>query len=103
MNFKKLLGLALVSALALTGCKEEKAATTAPADPAKPAAPLKVGVMTGPEAQMTEVAVKIAKEKYGLDVELVQFTEYTQPNAALHAKDLDANAFQTVPYLEQES
>lgn len=103
MNFKKLLGLALVSALALTGCKEEKAATTAPAEPAKPAAPLKVGVMTGPEAQMTEVAVKIAKEKYGLDVELVQFTEYTQPNAALHAKDLDANAFQTVPYLEQES
>lgn len=103
MNFKKLLGLALVSALALTGCKEEKAATAAPAEPAKPAAPLKVGVMTGPEAQMTEVAVKIAKEKYGLDVELVQFTEYTQPNAALHAKDLDANAFQTVPYLEQES
>lgn len=103
MIFKKLLGLALVSALALTGCKEEKAATTAPAEPAKPAAPLKVGVMTGPEAQMTEVAVKIAKEKYGLDVELVQFTEYTQPNAALHAKDLDANAFQTVPYLEQES
>lgn len=103
MNFKKLLGLALVSAVALTGCKEEKATTTAPAEPAKPAAPLKVGVMTGPEAQMTEVAVKIAKEKYGLDVELVQFTEYTQPNAALHAKDLDANAFQTVPYLEQES
>lgn len=103
MTFKKLLGLALVSALALTGCKEEKATTVAPAEPTKPATPLKVGVMTGPEAQMTEVAVKIAKEKYGLDVELVQFTEYTQPNAALHAKDLDANAFQTVPYLEQES
>ncbi|AUI66062.1 MULTISPECIES: MetQ/NlpA family ABC transporter substrate-binding protein [Glaesserella] len=103
MNFKKLLGLALVSALALTGCKEEKAATAAPTEPAKPVAPLKIGVMTGPEAQMTEVAVKIAKEKYGLDVQLVQFTEYTQPNAALHAKDLDANAFQTVPYLEQES
>ncbi|MGX2955972.1 MetQ/NlpA family ABC transporter substrate-binding protein [Ursidibacter sp. B-7004-1] len=97
MNFKKLLGLALVSALALTGCKEEKKVE------APKAQPLKIGVMTGPEAQMTEVAVKIAKEKYGLDVELVQFTEYTQPNAALHAKDLDANAFQTVPYLEQES
>ncbi|MDY5106985.1 MAG: MetQ/NlpA family lipoprotein [Actinobacillus minor] len=96
MNFKKILGIALISALALTGCKEEKAATAAPAKP------LKMGVMTGPEAQMTEVAVKIAKEKYGLDVELVQFTEYTQPNAALQAGDLDANAFQTVPYLEQE-
>ena len=95
MKLTKLLGVGLVSALALTGCKEEKASEAQK--------PLKVGVMTGPEAQMTEVAVKIAKEKYGLDVELVQFTEYTQPNAALHAKDLDANAFQTVPYLEQES
>lgn len=97
MNFKKLLGLVAVSAFVLAGCKEEKKAETAPQQP------LKLGVMTGPEAQMTEVAVKIAKEKYGLDVQLVQFTEYTQPNAALHAKDLDANAFQTVPYLEQES
>lgn len=101
MNFKKLLGVALVSALALTACKDEKAQATTTAK-AETTAPLKVGVMTGPEAQMTEVAVKIAKEKYGLDVELVQFTEYTQPNAALHSKDLDANAFQTVPYLEQE-
>lgn len=103
MNFKKLLGVALVSALALTACKEEKAQAVAESAKAEKQAPLKVGVMTGPEAQMTEVAVKIAKEKYGLEVELVQFTEYTQPNAALHAKDLDANAFQTVPYLEQES
>ncbi|MFA9499510.1 MetQ/NlpA family lipoprotein [Mannheimia sp. E30BD] len=101
MNFKKLLGVALVSALTLTACKDDKAQTAATAK-AEKQAPLKVGVMTGPEAQMTEVAVKIAKEKYGLEVELVQFTEYTQPNAALHAKDLDANAFQTVPYMEQE-
>ncbi|QLB14310.1 DL-methionine transporter substrate-binding subunit [Mannheimia granulomatis] len=102
MNFKKLLSVALVSALALTACKEEKTQTVAEPAKVEKQSPLKVGVMTGPEAQMTEVAVKIAKEKYGLDVELVQFTEYTQPNAALHAKDLDANAFQTVPYMEQE-
>ncbi|MDD0823229.1 MetQ/NlpA family lipoprotein [Mannheimia sp. AT1] len=102
MNFKKLLSVALVSALALTACKDEKAQAAAEPAKAEKQAPLKVGVMTGPEAQMTEVAVKIAKEKYNLDVQLVQFTEYTQPNAALHAKDLDANAFQTVPYMEQE-
>lgn len=97
MKLKQLLGLAIISALTLTGCNEEKKAAAAPEKP------LKVGVMTGPEAQMTEVATKIAKEKYSLDVELVQFTDYTQPNAALNSKDLDANAFQTVPYLEQES
>ena len=74
MKLTKLLGVVLVSVLALTACKEETTAAQVP---------LKVGVMTGPEAQMTEVAVKVAKEKYGLDVQLVQFTEYTQPNAAL--------------------
>lgn len=102
MNFRKLLGVVLASALALTACKEEKAQVSTESVKTENNAPLKVGVMTGPEAQMTEVAVKIAKEKYNLDVQLVQFTEYTQPNAALHAKDLDANAFQTVPYMEQE-
>ncbi|OOH89749.1 methionine ABC transporter substrate-binding protein MetQ [Pasteurellaceae bacterium 15-036681] len=98
MNIKKLLGIALFSAIALTACKEDNKENAIASTK-----PLKVGVMTGPEAQMTEVAVKIAKEQYGLDVQLVQFTEYTQPNDSLWRKDLDANAFQTVPYLEQES
>lgn len=99
MNFKKLLGLALVSALALTGCNEEKKAES----PKQEARQLKIGVMQGPEAQVAEVAVKVAKEKYGLDVKLVEFSEYTQPNDSLWRKDLDANAFQTKPYMDQES
>lgn len=104
MNFKKILGLALVSAVALTGCKEEKKAEAAPAEPAKQEArTLKIGVMQGPEAQVAEVAAKIAKEKYGLNVQLVEFSEYTQPNRALWNKELDANAFQTKPYMDQES
>lgn len=104
MSFKKLLGLAVVSALALTGCKEEKKAETAPAAPAKQETrQIKIGVMQGPEAQVAEVAARIAKEKYGLDVKLVEFSEYTQPNDALWRKDLDANAFQTKPYMDQES
>ncbi len=34
---------------------------------------VKVGVMAGAEAQVAEVAAKVAKEQYGLDVELVTF------------------------------
>ncbi|QIW16099.1 DL-methionine transporter substrate-binding subunit [Pasteurellaceae bacterium RH1A] len=87
---KKLLAVgALAATLALTGCNEKKEA-------------LKIGVMTGPEHQIAEVAAKIAKDKYGLDVKLIEFTDYTQPNKALSLGDLDANAFQTVPYIEQE-
>lgn len=96
MNFKKILGVALVSVLALTGCKEEKQANNE-------SRTLKVGVMQGPEAQVAEVAAKIAKEKYGLNVKLIEFSEYTQPNDALWRKDIDANAFQTKPYMDQES
>ncbi|WGE74556.1 MetQ/NlpA family ABC transporter substrate-binding protein [Actinobacillus equuli] len=98
MNIKKLFGLAVVSALTLTGCKEEKAADTAKVE----ARTLTVGVMQGPEAQVNEVAARIAKEKYNLDVKLVEFSEYTQPNYALSHGDLDVNAFQSVPFFERE-
>ncbi|MDO9926728.1 MetQ/NlpA family lipoprotein [Glaesserella parasuis] len=105
MNFKKLLGLAVVSALALTGCKEEKKAeapATAPA-PAAQAQKIKVGVMSGPEHTVAEKAAQIAKEKYGLEVEFVLFNDYALPNTAVSKGDLDANAFQHKPYLDKDS
>ncbi|STV96029.1 methionine ABC transporter substrate-binding protein [Klebsiella michiganensis] len=43
---------------------------------------------------MREVAQKVAKEKYGLDVELVTFNDYVLPNEALSKGDIDVNAFQ---------
>lgn len=102
MSFKKLLGVALVSTLALTACKEEKKA-----EAAAPAAPqaqkIKVGVMAGPEHNVAEVAAKIAKEKYNLDVEFVLFNDYALPNTATSTGDLDANAFQHKPYLDKDS
>ncbi|MDP0255918.1 MetQ/NlpA family lipoprotein [Glaesserella parasuis] len=105
MNFKKLLGLAVVSALALTGCKEEKKAeapSVAPA-PAAQAQKIKVGVMSGPEHTVAEKAAQIAKEKYGLEVEFVLFNDYALPNTAVSKGDLDANAFQHKPYLDKDS
>ncbi|MGX2949493.1 MetQ/NlpA family lipoprotein [Ursidibacter sp. B-7004-1] len=101
MNFKKLLGLAVVSALALTGCKEDKKADVAPA-PAPQAQKIKVGVMSGPEHTVAEVAAKVAKDKYGLDVEFVLFNDYALPNTATSKGDLDANAFQHKPYLDKD-
>ncbi len=42
------------------------------------------------------------KDKYGLDVELVTFNDYVLPNEALSKGDIDANAFQHKPYLDQQ-
>src|SRR5690606_8059695 len=64
---------------------------------------LRVGVQVGPEYKLAEAAQKVAKEKYGLEVELVSFNDYVMPNEALHQKDIDVNVFQTRPYLEEQS
>ncbi len=61
--------------------------------------PLKIGVTAGPHAQIMEVVKKIA-EKDGLKIQVVEFSDYVQPNAALAAGDLDANSFQHQPYLD---
>lgn len=64
---------------------------------------IKVGVESGPEYSLAEAAQKVAKEKYGLEVELVQFNDYVMPNEALHQKDIDVNVFQNKPYLDVQA
>jgi D-methionine transport system substrate-binding protein len=64
---------------------------------------IKVGVVSGPEYAVAEAAQRVAKEKYGLTVELVSFNDYIMPNTALFQKDIDANVFQTKPFLEEQS
>ena len=40
-------------------------------------------------------------EKEGIELKVVEFTDYVKPNMALNDKELDANFFQHVPYLEK--
>lgn len=63
--------------------------------------PLKIGVTAGPHAQIFEVVKKVA-ERDGLKIQVVEFSDYVQPNAALAAGDLDANSYQHKPYLDQQ-
>ena len=62
---------------------------------------IKVGVTAGPHAQILE-QVKKAAAKDGLTIQVVEFSDYVQPNAALAAGDLDANSYQHKPYLDQQ-
>ncbi|MDG3087396.1 MetQ/NlpA family lipoprotein [Vibrio hannami] len=92
-SLKNVLAIAAAaSALVLAGCGEKEVDTSK----------VKVGVMAGAEAQVAEVAAKIAKDKYNLDVELVTFTDYVTPNAATDDGSVDINAFQHKPYLDQQ-
>ena len=63
--------------------------------------PLKVGVTGGPHAQIFEVVKKVA-ERDGLKIQIVEFSDYVQPNAALASGDLDLNSYQHLPYLQQQ-
>ncbi|WP_251978276.1 MetQ/NlpA family ABC transporter substrate-binding protein [Salinicola avicenniae] len=61
---------------------------------------IKVGTMAGPETDVMQVAKQVAQERFGLDVEIVEFTDYVTPNAALADGSLDANAYQHEPYMQ---
>lgn len=61
-----------------------------------------VGTISGPETQLMEVAKKIALKRYGLHVHIVTFSDYNVPNQALSQGDIDANAFQHIPYLKAQ-
>lgn len=63
--------------------------------------PLKVGVTAGPHAQILEVVRKVA-ERDGVKIQIVEFNDYVQPNAALAAGELDANSYQHQPYLDNQ-
>lgn len=65
------------------------------------ARPLRVGVTNGVHAQVFEkVSEVLARD--GFITRAVEFGDFIQPNAALAAGDLDANAYQHLPFLEAQ-
>jgi len=62
---------------------------------------IRIGVTPGPHAQILE-AVKPIAAKAGLDLKIIEFTDYVVPNEALNAGELDANSFQNQPYLDTQ-
>jgi len=62
---------------------------------------IKVGVTAGPHAQLMEQVKKVAAQD-GLTIQVLEFSDYVQPNAALAAGDLDANSYQHRPYLDAQ-
>ncbi|MDP9898796.1 MetQ/NlpA family ABC transporter substrate-binding protein [Variovorax ginsengisoli] len=62
---------------------------------------IKVGVSVGNGEQIFEVVKKVAARD-GLNVQVIVFNDYQLPNAALASGDLDANAFQHQPFLDNQ-
>jgi len=68
---------------------------------AQSAQTIRVGVTPGPHAQILEAVKPIAAKK-GIEIKIVEFSDYVVPNAALAAGELEANSFQHKPYLDNQ-
>jgi D-methionine transport system substrate-binding protein len=62
---------------------------------------VKVGI-SGGDGEVIWARVKEIAKRQDLGVELIVFNDYLLPNAALDGGDLDANAFQHKPFLENQ-
>lgn len=62
---------------------------------------IRVGIMSAEDEDVWAVVAKQAAAQ-GLTLKLVTFNDYTQPNEALEHGELDANAFQHKPYLDNQ-
>lgn len=85
---KKFL-LVLVVSLLVSGCAGESRPNT-----------LKVGATQVPHAEILEFVKPLLKEE-GIDLEIIVYDDYIQPNLNLRDDELDANFFQHYPYLER--
>lgn len=91
--------LAIILVFALTACGSSS--STDKSKGSKGVTKLVVGASPVPHAEILEQAKPILKKK-GIDLQIVKFQDFIVPNKVLASKELDANYFQTIPYLESQ-
>ena len=90
--------LLVVFAAGCGGGDKKPASSGAPASSGGAKVTLKVGASPVPHAEMLE-QIKPVLAKQNIELKIVEFSDYIQPNMALGDKELDANFFQHEPYL----
>ncbi|WP_283606705.1 MetQ/NlpA family ABC transporter substrate-binding protein [Faecalispora anaeroviscerum] len=103
---KKILSVLLVAALsvsALAGCSNGSSASSAAAASESTSSTaalqtIKIGASPTPHADILKKANELLKAK-GYQLDIQEFNDYVQPNLALENKELDANYFQHITYL----
>ena len=90
-KFSKLIGLIGVLAFTIAGCASGSAKDTKEET-------VKLGVVGTKNDEWESVKDRLKKKN--IDLQLVEFTDYTQPNAALAEKEIDLNAFQHQIFLD---
>ncbi len=104
-NWRVLAVAGAAAALALAGCSSgetKQSEDVVEEGAAGDVVTLRVGASPSPHGRVLEYISENLAEEEGLNIEVVEFTDYILPNEALASGDLDANFFQTVPYLDDQ-
>ena len=93
------LALTLAMVVSLAACSGTSAAPSASPTASSEPVTLKVGAPPTPHAQILQQVVPILA-KQGINLEIVEYTDYVIPNTAVEEGENDANYFQHQPYLD---
>ena len=98
-RFLAAIGLAAVASLGLAACGGSGSSSDASGS-SSDVVTLTVGATPSPHAKILTYINDNLAEAEGIKLNIVEYTDYVQPNTALNDGELDANFYQTVPYLE---
>jgi D-methionine transport system substrate-binding protein len=105
MKTLRYIVITIIAALTLAACGGNAPATTGNDSTAaandSASGPLRVGATPVPHAEILQFVKDNLAGEAGLELEIVNFTDYVQPNIALNDGQIDANFFQHVPYMEE--
>ena len=96
-----ILAAAMFAVGALAGCGSDNASSDKSSSSSSgEKVVLKVGATAVPHAEILE-QIKPELVKENIDLQIVEFNDYVQPNLTLNDGELDANFFQHKPYLDE--
>lgn len=104
---RSIAAVAAALALALAGCSSgNKDQSAEPTDETATSGEgevvtLRVGASPSPHANVLQFVQDNLAEANGLNLDIIEYTDYIEPNKQLQAGNLDANWFQHIPYLEE--
>lgn len=85
-----IMGMAL-----FTGCGADEKQNAATSEV------LRVGVTAGPHAEIMDEVKKVAAKR-GMKIEVIEFSDFVQPNMALDNKEIEINVYQHEPFLKHQ-
>ena len=94
------LALAAVASLGLAACGGSGSTSSDASGSSSDVVTLTVGATPSPHAKILNYVHDNLAADAGIKIKVVEYTDYVQPNTALNDGELDANFYQTVPYLE---